>query len=102
MKKLVTLLGVLVLCVPAQSRDSKAVRQLADRTAIEEVMQKYVWSVDALDADGYVSVFTLPGTLLKEEFSRPPSRAGRQMACCRRGWSVRFGSPAAPSARRLR
>ena len=23
-----------------------------------EVMQKYIWSVDALDADGYVSVFT--------------------------------------------
>lgn len=33
-------------------------RQLADRTAIHEVMKKYVWSVDSLDADGYVSVFT--------------------------------------------
>jgi hypothetical protein len=58
MKKLVTLLGLLVLCMPVQSRDSEAVRQLADRAAIEEVMQKYVWSVDSLDADGYVSVFT--------------------------------------------
>jgi len=58
MKKLVTLFGMLVLCAPALARDSATVRQLADRAAIEEVMQKYVWSVDALDADGYVSVFT--------------------------------------------
>jgi hypothetical protein len=29
-----------------------------DRTAILDVMHKYVWSVDSLDADGYVSVFT--------------------------------------------
>lgn len=32
--------------------------RLADRAAIGEVMQKYVWTVDSLDADGYVSVFT--------------------------------------------
>lgn len=32
--------------------------QLADREAIREVMQQYVWSVDSLDADGYVAVFT--------------------------------------------
>jgi hypothetical protein len=58
MKKLATVLGLLVLCTSAQSKDSAALRQLVDRAAIEEVMQKYIWSVDALDADGYVSVFT--------------------------------------------
>lgn len=30
---------------------------LEDRVAILEVMHKYVWTVDALDADGYASVF---------------------------------------------
>ncbi|MEJ0038145.1 MAG: nuclear transport factor 2 family protein [Gammaproteobacteria bacterium] len=51
-------LVLLFLCASVQSRESGAVRQLEDRAAIQEVMQKYVWSVDALDADGYVSVFT--------------------------------------------
>lgn len=58
MQKLVTLLVLSLLCVPVQSREPDAQRQLVDRVAIQEVMQKYVWSVDALDADGYVSVFT--------------------------------------------
>lgn len=58
MQKLITLLVLALVCAPVYSRDSDAVRQLVDRAAIEEVMQKYVWSVDALDADGYVSVFT--------------------------------------------
>ncbi|HEU4617224.1 MAG TPA: nuclear transport factor 2 family protein [Gammaproteobacteria bacterium] len=58
MRTLVTLLGLLCLCAPALAQDSAAVRELADRAAIREVMQKYIWSVDALDADGYVSVFT--------------------------------------------
>src|ERR1044072_5387367 len=29
-----------------------------DRIAVEEVMARYVWTVDSLDADGYVAVFT--------------------------------------------
>ena len=29
-----------------------------DRIAIEDVMARYVWAVDSLDADGYVAVFT--------------------------------------------
>ena len=29
-----------------------------DRTAVEDVMARYVWSVDSFDADGYVAVFT--------------------------------------------
>jgi hypothetical protein len=58
MKSLVTALCLLVVCAPALPKDNDAKRQLVDRAAIEEVMQKYIWSVDALDADGYVSVFT--------------------------------------------
>jgi len=33
-------------------------QRLGDRTEIMELMARYVWSVDSLDADGYVSVFT--------------------------------------------
>ena len=58
MQKLVTVLSLLVLCGPVLSRESDTQRELADRTAILEVMHKYVWSVDSLDAEGYVSVFT--------------------------------------------
>jgi uncharacterized protein (TIGR02246 family) len=29
-----------------------------DRIAVEDVMARYVWTVDSFDADGYVSVFT--------------------------------------------
>ena len=42
-----------------------------DRIAVEDVMARYVWSVDSLDADGYVAVFTEDalidsnGTLMK-------------------------------------
>ena len=58
MHKIATLLVLFVVCAPVFSREPAATSQLVDRAAIQEVMQKYVWSVDALDADGYVSVFT--------------------------------------------
>ena len=58
MHKIATLLVLFVVCAPVFSREPAAASQLVDRAAIQEVMQKYVWSVDALDADGYVSVFT--------------------------------------------
>ena len=29
-----------------------------DRIAVEDVMARYVWTVDSLDADGYAAVFT--------------------------------------------
>jgi ketosteroid isomerase-like protein len=57
MKRLV-MFTALLCGVTACSTIPVKQRQLADRTAIHEVMQKYVWSVDSLDADGYVSVFT--------------------------------------------
>ena len=58
MQKIATFLVLFVVCAPVFSREPSAASQLVDRAAIQEVMQKYVWSVDALDADGYVSVFT--------------------------------------------
>jgi hypothetical protein len=33
-------------------------RSYEDRIAVEDVMARYVWAVDSLDADGYVAVFT--------------------------------------------
>jgi hypothetical protein len=57
MKKIVGLLALLaVTCAFGQQPETQA--QLMDRAAILDVMHKYVWSVDSLDADGYVSVFT--------------------------------------------
>lgn len=71
MKQLVSALGLFVICMTANSQQAPTQRQLLDRAAIQEVMQMYVWSVDSLDADGYVSVFTTDaevhtnGTILK-------------------------------------
>ncbi len=58
MRKILTLLVLLCLSAVMQSCATAALGQLADRAAIHEVMQKYMWSADAMDADGYVSVFT--------------------------------------------
>lgn len=59
MRRLVILLGLLCAAAPlAQAKESDEQRQLADRVAIEDTMHKYIWTVDSLDADGYVSVFT--------------------------------------------
>jgi hypothetical protein len=58
MRKLLTLLGLLCLAPFAPAKEADELRQLADRAAITETMHKYIWTVDSLDADGYVSVFT--------------------------------------------
>jgi uncharacterized protein (TIGR02246 family) len=63
MRTFVSLLGVLLLSAPALAREPKTVQELADRAAIHEVMQKYVWTVDSGDADGYASVFTEDGAI---------------------------------------
>lgn len=57
MKKLAILSTLLCLATACATMPAGQ-RELVDRAAIREVMQKYVWSVDSLDADGYVSVFT--------------------------------------------
>ena len=62
-KKISVLLVAALLWTSAFARESDEVRQLVDRAAIHEVMQKYMWSADMLDADGYVSVFTEDATV---------------------------------------
>ncbi len=63
MKKLLGLAALLLLSLPAAAKDSAAVQELAERAAIHEVMQRYVWSVDSGDADGYAAVFTEDGVI---------------------------------------
>lgn len=57
MRRLVTL-GLLCLIPFATAHAADGARQTADRNAIMDTMHKYIWTVDSLDADGYVSVFT--------------------------------------------
>jgi hypothetical protein len=58
MRTLASLIALLCLAPLAAAKESDAQRQLVDRNAIIEVMHQYIWSVDSLDADAYVSVFT--------------------------------------------
>ncbi len=44
--------------VPALAIAQANLGTFEDRVAVEDVMARYVWTVDSLDADGYVSVFT--------------------------------------------
>lgn len=50
------LIAVLVAPVMVQAQASLGTYE--DRIAVEDVMARYVWAVDSLDADGYVAVFT--------------------------------------------
>jgi ketosteroid isomerase-like protein len=50
------LLALLVAAWPAAAQEKLG--SYEDRIAVEDVMARYVWSVDSLDADGYVAVFT--------------------------------------------
>jgi len=58
MTKLLVALTLLGASTAALAQTTVTPAQLADREAIHETMQKYVWTVDSLDADGYASVFT--------------------------------------------
>lgn len=49
---------VAVLCAPVLLAAQGSLGTYEDRIAVEDVMARYVWSVDSLDADGYVAVFT--------------------------------------------
>ena len=49
---------VVLLLVPAVVRAQGNLGTYEDRIAVEDVMNRYVWAVDSLDADGYVAVFT--------------------------------------------
>ena len=46
------------LIAPALVTAQEHLGTYEDRIAVEDVMARYVWTVDSLDADGYVAVFT--------------------------------------------
>ena len=49
---------IVLLAAPALVAAQGDLGTYEDRTAVEDVMARYVWTVDSLDADGYVAVFT--------------------------------------------
>src|SRR5262252_870794 len=53
---LIVLIGLVVSPVHFAAEDKLGTYE--DRIAVEDVMARYVWTVDSLDADGYVAVFT--------------------------------------------
>jgi uncharacterized protein (TIGR02246 family) len=51
-----TLIALLIAPAFAAAQDHLGTYE--DRIAVEDVMARYVWAVDSLDADGYLAVFT--------------------------------------------
>jgi len=49
---------IALLVAPATIAAQENLGTYEDRVAVEDVMARYVWAVDSLDADGYVAVFT--------------------------------------------
>src|SRR5262244_2385196 len=49
---------IVLLLAPALLSAQENLGTYEDRIAVEDVMARYVWTVDSLDADGYVAVFT--------------------------------------------
>jgi uncharacterized protein (TIGR02246 family) len=47
-----------LLVAPALATAQGTLGSYEDRIAVEDVMARYVWAVDSLDAEGYVAVFT--------------------------------------------
>jgi uncharacterized protein (TIGR02246 family) len=47
-----------LLTIPGLATAQETLGTYEDRMAVEDVMARYVWAVDSLDADGYVAVFT--------------------------------------------
>ena len=52
------LLSLFVVSAPSLITAQEKLGSYEDRIAVEDVMARYVWTVDSLDADGYVAVFT--------------------------------------------
>jgi uncharacterized protein (TIGR02246 family) len=55
------LIALLIAPVPVTAQGNLGTYE--DRIAVEDVMARYVWAVDSLDADGYVAVFTEDATI---------------------------------------
>ena len=49
---------VALLVAPVHATAQGNLGTYDDRIAVEDVMARYVWAVDSLDAEGYVAVFT--------------------------------------------
>jgi uncharacterized protein (TIGR02246 family) len=49
---------IALLTMPVLVRAQGNLGTYEDRIAVEDVMARYVWAVDSLDAEGYVAVFT--------------------------------------------
>src|SRR5712691_13529950 len=49
-------LALLLATAPVAAQNNLGAYE--DRIAVEDVMARYVWTVDSLDAEGYVAVFT--------------------------------------------
>jgi uncharacterized protein (TIGR02246 family) len=52
-----------LLIAPGLATAQENLGTYEDRTAVEDVMARYVWAVDSLDPDGYVAVFTEDATI---------------------------------------
>ena len=48
---------IALLITPVIVTAQESLGAYEDRIAVEDVMARYVWAVDSLDADGYVAVF---------------------------------------------
>ena len=49
---------IALLIAPVLATAQEKLGTYEDRVAVDDVMARYVWAVDSLDADGYVAVFT--------------------------------------------
>ena len=49
---------IVSLLAPTLVNAQEKLGSYEDRVAVEDVMARYVWAVDSLDADGYAAVFT--------------------------------------------
>src|SRR5215831_1496063 len=49
---------IALLIAPVLATAQENLGTYEDRIAVEDVMARYVWTVDSLDPDGYVAVFT--------------------------------------------
>jgi len=54
----IIVLLIVLISAPALVIGEDNLGSYQDRIAVEDVMARYVWTVDSLDADGYVAVFT--------------------------------------------